>query len=117
MNKTKTIIAADVPAHWPDIFAALLADEHEFLITDGQQVKAVIMNQAQYRRLVTLARREERRQRALALPLTAAESPAAWDAGFEILDRLSEKFAGLSDEELDTLFSAALTEIRGAERV
>ena len=104
---TETIVAADVPTRWPDILAALRGGGHEFLITDGAQVKAVIMDSARYRRLVALAMREERRQRALALPLAAAESPDVWEAGFETLERISARFAGLSDEELDALFGAA----------
>jgi hypothetical protein len=113
---TKTIPAADVPVRWPDIFTELLAGEQEFLITDGQQVKAVIIDQARYYELVTLARREERRQRALALPLAAAESPATWETGFKTLERISEKFADLSDEDMDTLFGAVLTEIRNSNQ-
>ena len=50
--------------------------------------------------MVALAMREERRQRALALPLVVAESPVTWDAGFETLERISAKFADLSDEEM-----------------
>jgi len=56
--------------------------------------------------------REERRQRALDLPLAMAESPISWDAGFETLERISSKFADLSDEEMDALFDTALGEIR-----
>ncbi len=109
---TESIVATDVPTRWPDILVALRAGEREFLVTDGQQVKAVIMAPVQYRRLIALALREERRQRALALPLAMAESPAAWDAGFETLERISSKFADLSDEEMDALFDTALGEIR-----
>jgi hypothetical protein len=74
------------------------------------------MDHARYRRLVALATREEHRQRAQALPLTAAESPDAWDEGFETLESISNKFADLSDKELDTLFSTALNEIRDSDR-
>ena len=109
---TDTIVAADVPARWPDILTALRAGEREFLITKDRKVQAVIIALAQYRRLVALALREERRQRALDLPLVACESPAAWDAGFETLERISSKFADLSDEEMDALFDTALGEIR-----
>jgi len=49
---------------------------------------------------------EERRQRALDLPLATAESPASWDAGF----------ADLSDEDMDELFGAASNEIRSARQ-
>ena len=111
---TETIIATDVPSRWADIFAAILTGRREFLITDGRQIKAVIMDQAQYHRLVTLAKRDARRRHALALPLAAAEHPAVWDAGFESLERISEKFASLSDEEMDALFGAALAQVRSA---
>ncbi len=57
---------------------------------------------------------EERRQRALDLPLVAAEFPAAWDAGFETLERISARFADLSDEDMDELFGAASNEIHSA---
>jgi len=50
------------------------------------------------------------------LPLAAAESPAAWDAGFETLERISARFADLSDEDMDELFGAALSEIRSTEQ-
>lgn len=112
----ETIVAADVPTRWLDILKALRSGEHKFLISDGQQVQAVIIDPIRYRWLVTLAMREERRQRALALPLTAAESSAVWDAGFVALERISDKYAGLSDAELDTLFGAALSEVRAAGR-
>jgi len=105
------IPVTDMPGHWPEILAALRSGEREFLVTEGAQVKAVIMGHALYRRLVALAEREERRRRALALPLTVAESPAAWDAGFETLERASDKFAGLSDDEMDTLWGDVLDEI------
>jgi len=111
-----TIIAAEVPSRWPDILAALRSGEREYLITEGRQVRAVIMDHAHYRRLVALALRETRRQRALALPLAAAESPSGWDSGFEVLDRISAKFSELSDEELDALFGTALNEIRVPDR-
>ena len=110
---TRTIVATDVPARWSDIWAALRAGEREFLITEGAQVRGVILGHALYRRLLALAEWEERRQRALSLPLTAAESPETWDAGFETLERASRKFAGLSDDELDSLFGPVLDEIRG----
>ncbi len=58
---TTTIIAGDVPTNWNDIFNKLLEGEHEFLVTDGQQVRAVIMAQAQYRQLMGLLEREARR--------------------------------------------------------
>lgn len=111
---TDTIVAADVPARWPDILTALHAGEREFLVTKDQEVQAVIIAPAQYRRLVALALREERRQRALDLPLAAAESPAAWDGSFETLERISARFADLLNEDVDELFGAVLSEIQSA---
>jgi hypothetical protein len=106
----ETIRISDVPARWTDISAALRAGQHEFMISDGQQIEAVIVNPVWYRRLVALARREERRRRALALPLAAATSQVTWDAGFAALERISEKF-----NDLDALFGEVLVEVREAK--
>jgi hypothetical protein len=106
------IRVADLPARWAEISTVLRSGEHEFVITEGQQVRAVIVDPVRYRRLVALAEREDRRRRALALPLTAEASQAAWDAGFAALDRVSEKFAGVSDDDLDKLFGEVLAEVR-----
>ncbi|HSN77467.1 MAG TPA: hypothetical protein VL334_20540 [Anaerolineae bacterium] len=38
-----------------------------------------------------------------------------WDQGFTALEDVSEKFAGLSDDDLDALFGEVLTEVRAAE--
>lgn len=38
-----------------------------------------------------------------------------WDQGFATLENVSEKFAGLSDDDLDALFGEVLTEVRAAE--
>ncbi len=111
-----TIIAAEVPSRWADILAALRKGEQEYLIAEGRQIRAVIMDHAHYRRLVALALREQRRQRALALPLAAAESSSGWDNGFEVLDRISAKFSELSDEDLEALFGAALSEIHADDQ-
>ncbi|MBM4461426.1 MAG: hypothetical protein FJ011_27325 [Chloroflexi bacterium] len=108
----ETIRVADLPARWAEIATTLRSGEHEFAVTEGRQVRAVIVDPARYRRLVALAEREERRRRALALPLTAATSQADWDAGFAALERVSEKFAGVSDDDLDTLFGEVLAEVR-----
>jgi len=111
----ETIRISEVPARWADISAALRAGKHEFMVGEGRLVEAVIVSPAWYSRLVALARREEHRRRVLALPLTAATSQVSWDAGFATLERISEKFTGLSDDDLDALFSEALAEVRGAE--
>jgi hypothetical protein len=47
--------------------------------------------------------------------LTAATSQATWDAGFAALERISEKFSTLSDDDLDALFGEVLAEVRGTE--
>lgn len=104
----ETIRISDVPTRWPDISARLRTGKHEFMIGDGRQVEAVIVSPAWYRSLVALAQREECRRRTLARPLTAAASQATWDAGFATLERISEKFVGLSDDDLDALFGEAL---------
>ena len=94
---SEIVLVTDVPTRWPDILAALRQGQHEFVVTDGEHVRAVIVDQARYRQLVAAALREDRRQRALALPLAAW--PADWEAGFETLERISTKFDGLSDQE------------------
>ncbi len=111
----ETIRMSNVLTRWTDISAGLRAGKHEFMIGDDRQVEAVIVSPARYRFLVALADREERRRRALALPLTAAASQATWDAGFATLERISERFSCLSDGDLDALFSEALAEVCGAE--
>jgi hypothetical protein len=117
LNPMSEVVAVtDLPTRWPDILAGLDAGEQEFLVTDGSEIKAVILDQARYRRLVGLATREEKRQRALALPLPAADSSETWDKGFEALDRVSAKFTGLADDELDALFNSVLSEVRDARQ-
>ncbi|MCX6030211.1 MAG: hypothetical protein NT169_13065 [Chloroflexi bacterium] len=111
----ETIRSSDVLARWTDIAAALRAGKHEFMIGDGRQVEAVIVSPTWYRRLVALTKREERRRRALALPLAAATFQADWDAGFTSLERISAKFVGLTDDDLDALFSEVLAETCGVE--
>lgn len=78
---------------------------------DGQ-TEALIVDSERYQRLASLAKREERRQRVLSLPLVGATSETSWDDGFVTLGRVSEKFTGLSDDDLDKLFGMALNEIR-----
>ena len=112
---TITLKTTEVPHRRPDILANLSSTEHdEVVITDGQQIKAVLMNPIHYRYLMELAKRETQRQRAMTLPLTAQKSVAAWNAGFQTLERLSEKFSGVSDEEMDDLFGEVLAEVRNA---
>ncbi|PKO21976.1 MAG: hypothetical protein CVU38_11905 [Chloroflexi bacterium HGW-Chloroflexi-1] len=111
----ETIRISEMPTRWTDISTALRAGKHEFMIGEGRLVEAVIVSPAWYRRLLALARQEERRRHVLALPLPAATSQATWNAGFATLERISEKFSGLSDDDLDALFSEVLAEVRGAK--
>lgn len=113
----ETIRITDLAVRWAEISTALGSGEHEFAITEGPQIRAVIVDPARYSRLVTLAEREEHRRRALALPLTAATLQADWNAGFTTLERVSEKFAGVSDDDLDTLFSEVLAEVRATATI
>jgi hypothetical protein len=41
-------------------------------------------------------------------------SPPAWDQGFAALEDVSEKFVGLSDDDLDALFGEVLIEVRAS---
>ncbi|GEM_PF-2070893 len=109
---TVTLKTTEVPSRWPDIWANLSIGNDEVVITEGQQIKAVLLSQFRYHYLIELARREQQRQRVLALPLTAKESPTIWNAGFETLEHFSQKFAHLSDEDMDTLFEQVLVEVR-----
>ena len=112
---TITLKTTEVQHRWPDILANLSPREHdEVVITDGQEIKAVLMNPVYYRYLMQLVKRELQRQGTMALPLTAKKSMATWNAGFEILEHLSEKFTGVSDEEMDDLFGEVLAEVRKA---
>ena len=111
---SEIVLVTDVPSRWPDILTALRQGQHEFVVTDGEQVRAVIIDQARYRQLIAATLREDRRHRALALPLAA--SPADWETGFETLERVSAKFDGLSDQEMDTLLGLALDDVRRANQ-
>jgi hypothetical protein len=113
---TETIATTDVPTHWPEILTKLLEGEREFLVTEDQQVKAVIIDHTLYQKLKNRAAREVRRQQALSLPLMAADTTGTDESGFEILETISQKFSALSDEEIDILFSEILAEMRDAER-
>lgn len=110
----QTIPVADILVRWSEIALALRSGKQEFLLVEGQ-TSAVIVAPDRYRRLVAAAEREERRRRTLGLPLPAAASPTAWGQGFAALEAISEKFAGLSDDDLDALFGEALTEMRATD--
>lgn len=84
------------------------------MVIDGQTT-ALLVDAERYHRLIEIAGREERRQRLLNLPLAGASSATHWDEGLATLERVSEKFAGLSDDDLDELFGEALTETRAVE--
>ena len=109
---TITLKTTEVPSRWPDIWANLSIGNDEVVITEGQQIKAVMISQLRYRYFLELAKREAQRQRALTLPLVAQESASIWNAGFETLEHLSKKFDGLSDEKMDNLFGQVLVEVR-----
>ncbi len=77
-------------------------------MSDGQQVQAVIIDKVYYQQLIDLANREIHRQKALAMHVPVQTQ----EADFETLEKLSQKFADLSDEGLDTLFGDTLAEVR-----
>lgn len=110
----ETIRIADLTDRWPEIAMALRSGQREFMVIDGQTT-ALIVDAERYQRLIELAKREERRRRVLSLPLAGAASETGWDEGFVILERVSEKFAGLSDDDLDSLFGEAVSTLRATE--
>jgi hypothetical protein len=107
----ETIPVADVLVRWSEMALALRSGKQEFLLVEGQ-TSAVIVDPDRYRRLVAAAEREERRRRTLDLAMPAAASPTAWGQGFAALEDVREKFAGLSDDDLDALFGEVSTEVR-----
>lgn len=110
----ETIRVADLADRWPEIASSLRSGKQKFMLIDGQTT-AFIVDSERYQRLAEMAGREERRRRVLSLPLAGATSDSDWDEGFVTLERVSEKFAGLSDDDLDVLFGEALNEARAAE--
>ncbi len=110
----ETIRVADLADRWPEIASALRSGKQEFMLIDGQTT-ALIVDSERYHHLAVLAKREERRRRILSLPFAGATPETSWDEGFVTLERVSEKFAGLSDDDLDVLFGEALNEARTAE--
>lgn len=111
---TETIRVADLADRWTEITMALRSGQREFMVIDGQTT-TLIVDAERYHRLIELAGREERRRQVLSLPLAGATSEIGWDGGFGALERVSEKFAGLSDDDLDLLFSEAVDIVRAAE--
>jgi len=114
LSMAETIRIADLADRWPEIAMALRSGQREFMVIDGQTT-ALIVDAERYQRLIELAKREERRRRVLSLPLAGAASETGWDEGFVILERVSEKFAGLSDDDLDSLFGEAVSTLRATE--
>jgi hypothetical protein len=55
--------------------------------------------------------REQRRQRTLALPIETASSAEAWQTSFEALERIREKAAYLTDDEMDALVTETLAHV------
>lgn len=111
----ETIRVIDLAERWPEIARALRSGKREFMVIDGQTT-ALLVDSKRYHHLIEIAGREERRHRLLNLPLADASSETSWDEGFVTLDLVSEKFAGLSDDELDLLFGEALSKQRAVEK-
>jgi len=109
----ETIKASDLPTRWTEIFAALRAGVREYRIVEGQS-SVMVIDSDRYQKLVDSSQREERRRRTLRIPLTGAESEQTWDDGFSALDRISQRFSGLSDDDLDDVFGEALANVRQA---
>jgi len=110
MAETLTVREAGL-VYTIDVDKARLADRQPFIIERQGTPIAVLMSFDEYRRLKELDVREERRRRALAIPIDAARSAETWQASFESLERIREKAAGLSDDEMDALVTEALARV------
>lgn len=76
-------------------------------LTEGGEEKAALLSMHSYRRLLSVAEREMRRQQALAVTPVASE--AEWQAGFAELEALgATHFSDVSEEALQEEIAMAL---------
>jgi prevent-host-death family protein len=107
-----TVTATETRKQLPKILERARLTRQHFVIVKRGQEQGVILGLDEYRRLKELDEREQRRRRALAIPIEAARSAETWQASFESLERIREKAAYLSDDEMDALVTEALTHMR-----
>ncbi len=109
-----TVTATETRKQLPKILERARLTRQHFVIVKRGQEQGVILGLDEYCRLKALDEREQRRRRALAIPIEAARSVESWQASFESLERIREKAAYLSDDELDVLVTEALAQVRGS---
>ncbi|MBM4461453.1 MAG: type II toxin-antitoxin system Phd/YefM family antitoxin [Chloroflexi bacterium] len=114
ISHTGVVTLAETRAQLPKILERARLTRQHFVIVKRGQEQGVILGLDEYRRLKELDEREQRRERALAIPIEAARSTEAWQASFETLERIREKAAYLTDDEMDTLATEALAHVRDA---
>jgi prevent-host-death family protein len=90
-----------------DLVSEVEETDRPVFLTEAGEEKAALLSMQTYRRLLSLAEREARRQQALAV--TPAASEAVWQAGFAELEALgAAHFSGISEETLQEEIAAAL---------
>jgi hypothetical protein len=110
LNDTETIheaqpIYAVSTAHWLD---------EPLIVQRSGRPAAVIISLEEYRQF-TAWREERAARRSWVLARDPRQHTAAdqWHAQFTAMDRLAERFANISDEELSDELTEALTAVRG----
>jgi prevent-host-death family protein len=112
ISHTEIVTLSETRAQLPKILERARLTRQHFVIVKRGQEQGVILGLDEYRRLKELDEREQRRRRALALPIEAASSAEAWQTSFEALERIREKAAYLTDDEMDALVTEALAHVR-----
>lgn len=90
-----------------DLVSEVEETDSPIFLTDAGEEKAALLSMQSYRRLLSVAEREIRRQQALAV--TPAASEVDWQAGFVELEALgAAHFSDVSEETLQEEIAAAL---------
>lgn len=90
-----------------DLVSEVEETDRSIFLTESGEEKAALLSIQTYRRLISLAEREARRQQALAVAPSASDE--IWQAGFAELEALGvAHFSGVSDETLQEEIAAAL---------
>jgi prevent-host-death family protein len=112
ITDTGVVTLSETRAQLPKILERARLTRQHFVIVKRGQEQGVILGLDEYRRLKELDECEQRRRRALAIPIEAARSAEAWQASFAALERIREKAAYLTDDEMDALVTETLAVVR-----
>ena len=112
ITDTGVVTLSETRAQLPKILERARLTRQHFVIVKRGQEQGVILGLDAYRRLKELDECEQRRRRALAIPIEAARSAEAWQASFAALERIREKAAYLTDDEMDALVTETLAVVR-----